>query len=247
MITFYDTLAQQYQKFHQMPQSLYVDSYTYFSILGDLQDKSILDLGCGDGFYPRQFKQQGAKQVIGVDKSEKMIDLAQWQEEKNPLGVEYIKGDLTKIGKIGSFDLVTASYVLNDAKTRDQLLAMCHTIYINLKPNSRFVGINANLEQPPESYLLCQKYGLTKSIEQPLQEGVPIKVIFTVIDDSEQFSLNDYYFTHLSYEDAFCQVGFKAIYWHDPQVSPAGIEKFGQQFWQDFLKYKPMIALECFN
>ena len=73
MIAYYDTIVKQYQQFHESPQSRYIDAYTYFNLLGDLAGKSILDLGCGEGFYTRKFKQKGAATVVGVDISEKMI------------------------------------------------------------------------------------------------------------------------------------------------------------------------------
>ena len=243
MTAYYDSTADRYQKSKKMPSSLNADMHTYFNMLGDLAGKSILDLGCGEGFYTREFKHKGAASVIGVDISSKMIELARQEEGKEPLGIEYIISDVMELGKIGCFDLVVASYLLNHAQTKEQLLKICQTIYANLKPGGRFVSINNNLQQSPESYPICEKYGYAKSISEPFHEGSTITVTFFV-NDSE-FKLYDYYLSKETYEWAFQTVGFKEIRWHKPIVSPEGIQEFGQEFWQDFLDYAPIIGIEC--
>ena len=47
-----------------------------FSMLPDLKDKTILDLGCGFGEHCKGFIQMGAAKVVGVDISEKMLEVA---------------------------------------------------------------------------------------------------------------------------------------------------------------------------
>ena len=243
---YYDTIAEEYKKSKELPYSL-IEEYTYFNLLQDLAGKSILDLACGEGFYTRKFKQKGAASVIGVDISSRMIELARHEEAKEPLGIEYIVSDVVKMGKIGIFDLVVASYLLNYAQTKEELLKMCQTIYANLKPDGRFVTINDNLQQCPESYAICEKYGYTKSISEALQEGRPITLTFRIPGDNKIFSFDNYYLSKQTYEWAFRTAGFKEIRWHKPIVSPEGIREFGQEFWQDFLDYAPMVGIECLN
>jgi SAM-dependent methyltransferase len=243
MVAYYDTIAELYKKSKELPKGLNIDVYTYFYLLGELAGKSILDLGCGEGFYTRKFRQKGATRVVGVDVSPKMIELAFHEEAKEPLGIEYIVADVCELGQIGHFDLVVASYLLNHCQTKEQLLLMCQTIYVNLKPSGRFVGINDNVAQSPESYPICEKYGLTKSISESLAEGMPITVTFSV--DGQKFSVYDYYLSRATYEWAFRTAGFKEIRWHKPIVSPEGVQEFGKEFWQDFLDYQPMVGIEC--
>ena len=242
MIAYYDTIAEQYKKSKELPYRL-IEEYTYFNLLGELIDKSLLDLACGEGFYTRKFKQKGAKQVLGVDISEKMIELARQEEIRKPLGIKYIVHDVIELGNIDCFDLVVASYLLNYAQTKEQLLKMCQTISANLKPGGRFISLNDNLEQPPESYSLCEKYRFIKSISEPLQEGTPITLTFFL--DGQKFSFDNYYLSQATYEWAFRTVGFKEVHWHQPIVSPEGEQKFGKDFWQDFLDYPPIVGIEC--
>ena len=76
MTSNYDSIAKEYKESKELPMRLHIEAYTYFNMLGNLAEKSILDLACGEGFYTRKFKDQGAAKVVGVDISQKMIELA---------------------------------------------------------------------------------------------------------------------------------------------------------------------------
>ena len=46
------------------------------SLLPDLKDKRILDPGCGFGEHCKMFIEKGAAGVVGIDSSEKMLEVA---------------------------------------------------------------------------------------------------------------------------------------------------------------------------
>lgn len=243
MTALYDKFAKQYKASKRLPFREYIEWYSYNKLLGDVSQKSVLDLACGEGFYTRRIKRKGADTVVGADISEEMIRLAEAQEQHNPLGVEYILGDVMALGSIGQFDLVVASYLLNYAETREQLLKMFQTIAVNLQPGGRFVGINNNPDQPPESFPICEKYGFTKSISGPLKEGSAITYEFS--RSGQKFSFDNFYLSRNTHEWAARQAGLNSIQWHKIEVSPDGLKMFGQEFWQDFIDYEPIVGIEC--
>ncbi len=245
MTAYYDDIAKQYQKSKTLPFREYVEWYSYRKLLGNIAGKSLLDLACGEGFYTRRIKEHGAGHVIGVDISAKMIELARQEETVNPLGIDYIVGDVLKLGEIGRFDLVVASYLLNYARTKEQLLDMCRAIAVNLKPGGRFVSINNNPDQPPKSFPTCKKYGFAKSISGPLQEGAVITYKF--LRQGQKFRIDNYYLSRKTHEWAFNMVGLADIRWIKIEVGPDGIEKFGQDYWQDFIDHEPIVGIECRN
>jgi len=247
MAAYYDSIANKYQKTKELPFRQYVEAYTYFNLIGDLSGKSVLDLACGDGLYTRRIKQQGAARVVGVDISPKMIELARKEDAIEPRGIEYIVCDVQEMGKIDSFDLVVASYCLNYAKTQEQLHKMCQTIVANLKPGGRFVSINNNLELLPQFYSKIEKYGIFQSVLEPLQEGTPITISVTSGADGDLVTYENYYLSKSTYEWAFREVGFQEIRWHQPTVSPEGVQEFGKDYWQDFLNFPELIGIECFS
>jgi SAM-dependent methyltransferase len=77
-------------------------------MLPDLADKRVLDLGCGFGAFCRFATDQGAKSVLGIDLSEKMLETAR-QRTKSP-AVTYRRGDLDNLDLGGeTFDIVFSS------------------------------------------------------------------------------------------------------------------------------------------
>ena len=242
----YDKLVEQYAQYHRTPQCKYLDIYTYLSVIGNLKGKSVLDLGCGYGFYTRIFREQEADLVVGVDCSEEMLKLAKQIEQKNPLGIRYIQGDATELKQLGrgSFDLVTASYVLNDFSHAEQLEKFAQTSYLNLNSEGRFIALNENVQNHPNSYAICQKYGYTKQLIADWTEGALIKVKYD-LDNDHSITFENHYLSRKTYEEAFKKAGFSKINWYGPKLSREGFKKYGAEFWQDFIKYQLMVIFEA--
>lgn len=79
-----------------------------FSMMPDLKGKRVLDLGCGFGEHCKQFIEQGAQKVVGIDISEKMLAVAQ-KENANP-NISYINMPMENIGELDEkFDVVVSS------------------------------------------------------------------------------------------------------------------------------------------
>ena len=79
-----------------------------FSLMPDLKDKTILDLGCGFGEHCKRFVESGAKKVIGIDISEKMLEIA--RQENADSKITYINMPMENISKINEkFDIVISS------------------------------------------------------------------------------------------------------------------------------------------
>ncbi len=81
---------------------------TLLNALPELAGRSVLVVGCGDGRYPRLFRGQGARRVVGVDEDQVLIAVAQREEERDPVGISYEVHPLSRMPVMGSFDIVTA-------------------------------------------------------------------------------------------------------------------------------------------
>jgi ubiquinone/menaquinone biosynthesis C-methylase UbiE len=142
--TDYNPIAEQYQRSKQQPWRTFVECFTLMDLIGDPTGLSALDLACGEGFYTRLIRHRGAARVHGLDLSEGMIALAQAQEARQPLGVTYAVADARELSDEDPVDLTVAAYLLNYARTREELQAMCDGIARSLKPGGRFVTVNTN-------------------------------------------------------------------------------------------------------
>ena len=146
----YDAIAEAYQDSKQLPFRKYIEAYSLFEILGDIRGATVLDLACGDGFYARKIKQAGALEVTGVDLSAEMIKLAEEEERARPLGCKYLHRDVAALELSAQVDLVVAMYLLNYAKTKEELLKFVEVAYNMLRPGGRFVGFNDNVQRVPK-------------------------------------------------------------------------------------------------
>ncbi|MBP5608888.1 MAG: class I SAM-dependent methyltransferase [Lachnospiraceae bacterium] len=85
---------------------------TLFSLLPDLKDKRILDLGCGTGERCIDYLKRGASGVTGIDISEKMLGVA--RSENNDPNIKYINMPMEEIGSLeDSFDVAISSLALH--------------------------------------------------------------------------------------------------------------------------------------
>jgi 2-polyprenyl-3-methyl-5-hydroxy-6-metoxy-1,4-benzoquinol methylase len=89
---------------------------SFLGFIGDLNGKKVLDAGCGEGRSSRNLTHKGAK-VVGVDLSSRMIALAQREEEREPLGIEYRQASFSDLSifEDGSFETVVSMMALMDA------------------------------------------------------------------------------------------------------------------------------------
>ncbi len=79
-----------------------------FSLLPDLTGKKVLDLGCGFGEHCIEYVNRGASEVVGLDISEKMLEVA--GEENSDPRITYLRLPMEELDKVeGQFDIVISS------------------------------------------------------------------------------------------------------------------------------------------
>ena len=85
---------------------------TLYSLMPDLEGKSVLDLGCGSGERCIDYLKRGAVKVVGVDISEKMLGVAK-RENSDPK-ITYLNMPMEDIGTLeGKFDVTISSLALH--------------------------------------------------------------------------------------------------------------------------------------
>jgi toxoflavin synthase len=241
MGTDYNLIAEQYKRSKLSPWRTYIERYTLLELLGDLRGKSVLDLACGEGYYSRILKNLGARRVVGVDLSSKMIELARANEAESPFGVEYVVGDAITYQPEEPFDTVTAGYLLNYADTREKLLAMCQAVSRSLRSGGRFVTVNNNPAQSPQRFAATKKYGFVKSAREQLRPGTPI--MYTIFQDGGSFTFDNYYLSLDTHEQVLKAAGLRDVEWVSPRLSPEWKED--PAFWDDFFDDPSVIFLQC--
>jgi len=105
------------------------------ALLPAMRGLSVLDLGCGYGWFCRWAREQGASSVLGLDVSEKMLDRAR-SSSAEP-AITYAKADLEKLDlPEASFDLAYSSLAFHYI---EDLRGLLENIHRALVPGAQLV------------------------------------------------------------------------------------------------------------
>jgi len=126
------------------------------------KNKTITDIGCGEGYVCRYLASRGAK-VIGIDNSEGLINSAKKIEEKDKSGIKYFIGSALKLEMVKSNQvdiavsvLVFGHFMLEEVEQAIKetsrilkangkfILAVPHPLMYICKPKSKWIKFNYN-------------------------------------------------------------------------------------------------------
>ena len=111
------------------------------TLFPEVRGKCVLDIGCGYGWHCRFSAEQGAKQVLGIDLSEKMIDMA--KTRNRGYGIEYrVCGIEEYEYPENTWDCVISNLAFHYIENLEQVF---QKVYCTLKPNGVFLF---NIEHP---------------------------------------------------------------------------------------------------
>jgi len=110
---------------------------TLLDLLGEVRGERVLDLACGHGRIARALARRGAS-VVGMDLSEALLERARTAEAAEPLGIAYLRGDVTSpVALAGErFDAVACNHGLADIDDLEGAVATAARV---LAPGGRFV------------------------------------------------------------------------------------------------------------
>ncbi|WDV45774.1 class I SAM-dependent methyltransferase [Clostridiaceae bacterium M8S5] len=99
-------------------------------LMPNLNNKVVIDLGCGTGRFSFLFEQYKPVKVTGIDISEEMITLAKEKALSKGSRVNFIKGDIENLSQIdtNSVDLVFSFTVLHYLKDLNSFMKEVHRI-----------------------------------------------------------------------------------------------------------------------
>ena len=101
--------------------------------------KSILDIGCGTGGHLIELKKRGYE-VIGIDKSQYMLDIANEKMEDNNIKCDLYCSDITNFNIDRQFDVVISMFtVMGYMNTNEKLSEACENIYNHINHSGNFI------------------------------------------------------------------------------------------------------------
>lgn len=129
-----------FNKYKQMPRSVEGlkaagEWHVLKRMLPALENKRILDLGCGFGWHCRYAVEQGARSVVGIDISEKMLNEA--KKNTDCSAIEYIQMPIEDVNyKEDTFDVVISSLAFHYVKSIKDVFEQVNKC---LSPQGEFV------------------------------------------------------------------------------------------------------------
>ncbi|WP_372452883.1 class I SAM-dependent methyltransferase [Mycolicibacterium xanthum] len=235
-------IAEQYQEAKTQAWRERIETYSFMKQIGDITGKKVLDVACGEGHFTRLLCRAGAAQVVGLDISERMIDLAREQESQEPLGIEYIVADARSIVAQQDYDIVVCAWLLVYAQDRAELAQMCRGLACRVKPGGRFVTVNTN----PGVYSFrpdYRKYGFEVELADDVVDGAPIDITLNLPDSS--LEVRNYYLPIEAYASAFRGAGFHDFAVHIPDLEPAPDAGDEGDYWDYLLDNPFLVIMDC--
>ncbi len=100
------------------------------ALLPPLEGRRVLDIGCGFGRNCMDFVQRGASEVLGIDISSKMLNIAM---KENPAPeIEYRRLAMEDLSTLeGGFDLIYSSLAFHYALDFPRLMRDCHDLLVD--------------------------------------------------------------------------------------------------------------------
>lgn len=195
---------------------------TVLKLLGDLNDKTVLDFGCRHGRFSRFAAQMfPLAHIIGVDTSRRAITRARNITEES-LGIEYRHiGQYSEIREI-NFDCVCLNFICCTIPNSDTLLEIFKLNYEQLPEGGVLVLMDPHPESHGSQFTSFKSDPIVKQ-----KSGDPVHVrLFTNTIDVE---FDDYYWTRNDYESLLTKAGFRIVEVVEPVASQFHNSRIGDE------------------
>ena len=174
----WDTVAQRFYGAAALPNyGPFAPSEDTLGLLGDVRDKTVLEIGCGSGHSLLYLAQHGARELWGVDLAPKQIEFAQALLQENGFSAHLFNAPMEQNPGLPTayFDFAISIYSLGWTTDLAATLAL---IYAYLKPGGFYVfswehPFYSCLDYQAGAYIVKERYR-EQTIVEPSWNHVPI-------------------------------------------------------------------------
>ncbi|KEI69943.1 class I SAM-dependent DNA methyltransferase [Endozoicomonas elysicola] len=232
----FNPLAEKYQTTDQLPYRKYMEHWVYRKVLEELEPCSSLDLACGAGFYSGLLLEMGFTPVTGVDCSADMISLARahFADKKN---IKFIESRIEDFHPETPFNVITAGWLLNYCEDTLHLEQLCtHLKSLLSSEGTMIITVDCQGEYGCHEITdnVCAKIYHT----HPLKDGESFRMTLPVNPPLDIYAVH---FDKATIIQAMNNAGFSKVEWLPLSLDPKGIEKLGEESWQQMIN-KPRIG-----
>jgi SAM-dependent methyltransferase len=202
--------------------------------LGSLK-KRILDVGTGDGLFPRLMAREGAS-VVGYDKAAEKIAEASAHADAQKLGLEYVVATAQTFQDHRMFDAATSVMVLPYASDFDDLRSFFRNTGRHLVDGGKFVSTVLN-----PGFSAFEKNLIVRRVRKLDGNRVQMQFLNEETGAVEMDPIMHQY-TRQEYEHAAVQEGMM-IEWKELHASLDALAQKGEAFWRPCHETQPYALL----
>jgi ubiquinone/menaquinone biosynthesis C-methylase UbiE len=195
----------------------------FLDFLPDLSGLDVLDAGCGEGRNTRLFARRGAT-MTAVDISPRLLQAAQDEENREPLGIRYSLSSFTNLSGFAdaSFDAVVSTMALMDGPDFSQAAREMHRVL--RKGGGLYFSVTHPCFVPRGSGWLRDESGAeTARIVSNYWDDQPYVEQWGFAAGPDQTDFTILYFPYRleDYINTLCRVGFSISRIAEPRPSEA--------------------------
>lgn len=213
---------------------LYVVTPALMDLLGNVNGKEILEMGCGDGYWLRILTEKGAK-CTGFDLSENQIKSAKEDDSENK--INYFVADASKKIKLddNSFDIIFLEHILLEISELSKIKIIFKEAHRLLKENGFLIVSDIHPLAPETNFPnieVDKGYTYFKS-------GFPVKIVSKKPDGSVT-KYTDFHWTFQDLVNSITESGLKVVKVLEPTPDEKIVEKYP---YLEYRKDKPLALM----
>ena len=199
---------------------LYVVTPALFKLLGDVDKKDVLEIGCGNGYWLKMLNEKGAR-CTGIDLSENQIKTT--KEENLSNQIKYFVADASEKVNLesNSFDIIFLEHVLLEISDIGKIKQIFNEVYRLLRKNGFLIVSDIHPLAPETKFdniEVEKEYSYFKS-------GFPFKVISKKPDGSVT-KYTDFHWTLEDLANSITGSGLKIVKILEPTPTKEIAEKY---------------------
>ena len=202
-------------------------------VLGDLNKKRILEIGCGDGLFSLLLAERGAA-VVGYDRAVQKIAEAQARVRAPGLDATFVVATPPTFFHDGTFDAATSVMVLQYATSPEELAAFFRSASRHLGPGGRFISVVFN----PLFTAFGEDFVVRRYTRQE-NNNIRTDFLDRAFGRVEMTVEGNHQYTSEEFERAAISGGMKPAAWRKLFATPDAVRQMGASFWQPCHEHQP--------
>lgn len=218
------------------------------SIIGRVEGKCVLDIGCGFGRYLEVFGQDNPLKLVGCDLSVHQIELCK-KNVKN-INVEYYTLDFTDAKSsavIGQekYDVVYNVFVVLYIETLDKLQRFMENCYRCLKKEGKLLICTLDMARAslyPEVFKILNFPVKSLTEDGTYRDGCPVEITIT-----EECIVTSYHREFETFKKVMKNIGFQNIKRHDIFLDDLALQSFAKEELEIYKKSNILLLIEAYK